>query len=190
MKGSQIPAPSTPPPTIAVFSAESSERPCPGLPMHVEPKEVFPPLLTKYFSVCGGWRTMFIPGRAKLNPFFHSACLSGLRCCLASARVLGVSSPGDLPSSFLAGSLPALPLGSFPWFLYHRKPGQAGSYSTYFPPPPPLCSSQTWGNDFSSRPPGLLPAPLPQPSQKRLRVEGFPFHFIFHHFYPFRMVRI
>lgn len=109
--------------------------------MHVEPKEVFPPLLTKYFSVCGGWRTMFIPGRAKLNPFFHSACLSGLRCCLASARVLGVSSPGDLPSSFLAGSLPALPLGSFPWFLYHRKPGQAGSYSTYSLPPPHLRSA-------------------------------------------------
>lgn len=117
-------------------------------------KEGLPSSLDKVFPCLWGLEDYVHPRPGPAEPF-HSAFLSGLRCCLASAGVLGVSLPGDLPSSFLAGSLPALPLGSFPWFLYHRKPGPAGSYYTYFPLPLLLCSSQTWGNDFPLAPQGF-----------------------------------
>lgn len=88
-------------------------------------KEGLPSSLDKVFPCLWGLEDYVHPRPGPAEPF-HSAFLSGLRCCLASARVLGVSLPGDLPSSFLTGSLPALPLGSFPWFLYHRKPGPQG----------------------------------------------------------------
>lgn len=142
----------------------------------------------KIFQCLWGLEDYVHPRPGQPEPFL-SLCLSFWPQMLFSLckRLLHLET--SLPPSSQAPFLPSL-WAAFPGFFTTGNLGRLEVSPPTFPLPPPLCSSQTRGNDFSSRPPGLLPAPLPQPSQKRLRVEGFPFHFIFHHFYPFRMVRI